>query len=133
MSTPTAGTLSAPESLPAPETPDNDEELELLAEFAEVTNPRQRAFLAAYVMAKGVRGAQRLSGVSRITHCRWLSKDALYRECFELARSVIAAEAEEEAYRRAFLGCDMPISYHGNIRSWYKSYSDALAIFVLKA
>jgi hypothetical protein len=124
----------SPPNLPLPpEPPDSDRQLaEMLAEFADITNPHQRAFLAAFIIGKGIHAAQRLSGVACRSHYRWLEKDSLYREHFQLARTILADLAEEQAYRRAFSGYDIPITWQGEIRSWYKSYSDALAIFLLK-
>src|ERR1043166_543549 len=57
---------------------------ELLVEFADVTNWRQRAFLAGFVLGKGLRGAQRLSGIHWKSHYRWLDNDPLYAARFEL-------------------------------------------------
>ena len=123
----------SPKPLPQPETADNDRKLaEFLAEFADVTNRHQRAFLAGFAVGKGIKAAQRLSGVHWRSHYRWLAEDVRYCECFELVRAVLADEAEEEAYRRAFLGYDTPVSHRGEIQSWYKSYSDALAMFLLR-
>jgi len=120
------------DSLPQAAADDEEELAELLAAFADITDRRQRAFLAAYVMGKGLRAAQRLSGVSRASHYEWLEKDALYRDRFQRARTMLADEGEEEAYRRAFSGYDTPVHYHGKIVSSCKSYSDALAIFLLR-
>jgi hypothetical protein len=123
--------LPSPESVP--QAADNDQELnELLAAFTDITDRRQRAFLAAYIVGKGLKAAQRLSGVTRASHYNWLEKDPVYRERFHLARTMLADEGEEEAYRRAFLGYDTPVHYHGKIVSSYKSYSDALTIFLLR-
>jgi hypothetical protein len=124
---------SPPNPAAPPEPPDIDRELaEMLAEFADVTNPHQRAFLAAFIVGKGIRSAQRLSGVHSKSHYGWLETDSLYRERFDLARRMLADVAEEEAYRRAFLGYETSVSWRGEIRTVYKSYSDALAIFLLK-
>src|SRR6185295_413164 len=104
---------------------------ELLAEFADVTNWRQRAFLAGYVLAGGVTGAQRLSGIDWKSHYNWLDNEPLYGERFELVKRFLADAAEEEAYRRAFVGYETG-SRRGKRHSPHKSYSDALAIFLLK-
>ena len=125
--------IPPPEPLPPPDTAENDKKLaEFLAEFADVTNVHQRAFLAGFAIGKGIKAAQRLSGVHWRSHYRWLAEDVRYGELFDLVRALLADEAEEEAYRRAFLGYETPLHYHGKIKSWYKSYSDALAVFLLK-
>jgi hypothetical protein len=120
-------------TLPAPNPPDDDGQLaELLEQFADITDRRQRAFLAGFAIGKGIKAAQRLSGVDPMSHYSWLEKDSLYRERFELVRMMLADEAEEEAYRRAFLGYETSVTWRGKLRSVHKSYSDALAIFLLK-
>jgi hypothetical protein len=119
-----------PAASAAPE--DEGKLAELLAEFADVTDRRQRAFLAGFVLGKGVRGAQRLSGVHRRSHYQWLEDDAVYAERFALVQRMLADEAEEEAYRRAFVGYETSISWRGEVRSAHKGYSDALAIFLLR-
>ena len=100
--------------------------------FAELDNPHQRAFLAGYVRAKGIRRAERLSGVCRNAHYTWMKQDDRYAECFREARRIVADDAEEEVFQRAFHGFYLPIIYGGKIKGWYKGYSDALAMFVLR-
>ena len=126
--------IPQPQAPLAPELAPDDRELaELGAVFADLTNRRQRAFLAGFVVAKGVNGAERLSGVARWSHYKWMRDDALYRERFKLVKEIIADDMEEEVFRRAFFGSDTPVVYRGEITAWYKTYSDALAIFALKA
>ena len=101
--------------------------------FSELKNLKQRAFLAGYVRSKHtVTAAARLSGVSRYRHYEWMRNDPLYREHFEQARMILADMVEEEVYRRAYEGYDTPVIYRGEITDWYKSYSDALAMFMLR-
>jgi hypothetical protein len=124
--------IPPPEPLP-PSRADEERELaELLERFADITNRHQRAFLAGFAVGKGIRAAQRLSGVNCMSHYEWLDKDRLYRERFELVERLLADEAEEEAYRRAFSGYETSTKWRGKTRSEHKSYSDALAIFLLK-
>lgn len=100
--------------------------------FSEVINRRQRAFLVGYVRSLGIRSAARLSGVSRQSHYEWMRGDPLYREHFHRARTILADAAEEEVCRRAYHGYDTPVVYRGEIKGYYKSYSDSLAMFMLK-
>ncbi|HEY1267199.1 MAG TPA: hypothetical protein VGH16_08065 [Candidatus Binatia bacterium] len=118
--------------VPAAEKPAEDGAAEFHDLFREVINHRQRAFLAAYVQSLGIRSAARLSGVSRQSHYEWLRDDPLYREHFERAKRMLADSAEEEVCRRAYRGYDTPVIYRGKITGYYKSYSDALAMFMLK-
>src|SRR5258706_1911084 len=100
--------------------------------FPGVASHRQRAFLVAYLHARTIRGARELSGVGRQSHYLRLEKDAHYRRHFSKARTLAAEAAEEEVLRRALEGGDVPILYLGEITGWRKSYSDALAMFMLK-
>jgi hypothetical protein len=109
-------------------------ELEEFSElFRPLTNPKQRAFLAAYVRTIGLRSAMRLSGVERHDHYYWLKNDPRYRETFKEAQRMIADLIEDDMFRRAAHGHDTPVVYRGEITGWYKSYSDRLALSVLKA
>jgi hypothetical protein len=129
-----AKNVPGPRAAPPPEAADSDNEIaELRAVFADLIHRRQRAFLAGFVVAKGVNGAERLSGVRRWSHYNWMREDPLYCERFELAKTMLADDAEEEILRRALFGADTPVVYRGEITAWYKSYSDALMIFALKA
>ncbi|HEY6198149.1 MAG TPA: hypothetical protein VI231_06055 [Candidatus Binatia bacterium] len=117
---------------PAASAPDDKEIASLRALFADLSNRRQRAFLAGFLAGESLKRAEDLADVSRWCHYQWMKSDALYRERFRLAKTILTDEAEEEAYRRAFLGYDAPVVYGGKITAWYKSYSDALAQFLLK-
>ncbi len=114
------------------EKPADDDAGEFRDLFREVINHRQRAFLVGYVQSLGIRSAARLSGVSRQTHYEWLRDDPLYREHFERAKRMLADSAEEEVCRRAYRGYDTPVIYRGKITGYYKSYSNTLAMFMLK-
>jgi hypothetical protein len=100
--------------------------------FADLPDRAQRAFLAGFVAGKGLKRAEELSDVSRWCHYQWMKKDDGYRERFYLAKTILTDEAEEEAYRRAFVGYDTPVVHGGKITGSYKSYSDSLAQFMLK-
>jgi hypothetical protein len=121
----------------APPEPDRaamEAELEELREvFADLENPYQRAFLAAFIVTRGIAHAARLAAVERRAHYHWMKRDDGYRERFELARAMIADEAEAELWRRAFRGVDTPLHWRGEITAWYKTYSDALAVFAMRA
>ena len=117
---------------PAPSAPD-DKQLEALpALFADLANRHQRAFLAGFLAGKGLKRAEELSDISRWCHYQWMKNDDAYRESFRLAKTILTDEAEDEAYRRAFLGYDTPVVHAGKITAWHKSYSDSLAQFMLK-
>jgi hypothetical protein len=108
-----------------------------MAEFSKLFRPlengKQRAFLMAYVRTLGIRSAMRLSGVERQDHYFWLKTDERYAELFDQAQEMLADMFEEEVLRRAWQGHDVPITYRGDIKNWYKSYSDQLVMFMLRA
>jgi hypothetical protein len=119
---------------PPPRQPEPAESVEdLAALFADVKNPKQASFLAAYLQTKRLIDAQRLSRVHRHSHYLWLESDPDYPAYFRRAKAIIADEVEEDAYRRAFVGVEHPIYYHGRVIDYYKVYSEKLAIFMLKA
>ena len=118
---------------PARKRGDEETLLEFRELFSDVKNPKQRDFLLAYIYSRRLVRAQRLSGVCRQSHYFWMEKDPLYPEYVRRAKRIIADQVEEEAYCRAFEGLDVPVIYRGEIRDYYKSYSDSLAIFMLKA
>jgi hypothetical protein len=101
--------------------------------FRPLENRKQRAFLMAYVRTLGIRSAMRLSGVSRQDHYFWLKSDGRYADIFAEAYRMLGDMLEEEVMRRAYLGTDTPIVYRGAITGWYKSYSDQLMMFMLRA
>jgi hypothetical protein len=98
----------------------------------ESSNTKKRAFLAAFATAGGIRRASKLSKVDWRSHYHWLEADEDYKAAFEKARQLAGDFAEEEVYRRAFLGFDHPVTHQGEITTTYKDYSDTLAIFFLK-
>lgn len=118
--------------------PERRREIEAdMAEFSKLFRPlenrKQRAFLMAYVRTLGIRSAMRLSGVERQDHYFWLKTDARYREAFEQAQEMLGDMLEEEVLKRAYMGHDTPVVYRGDIKNWYKSFSDQLAMFMLKS
>src|ERR1041385_9422627 len=62
---------------------------EIHALFNDVENPKQRAFLAAYVKTKRTLAASALTGVSRETHYYWLKSDPQYCEHWRRARKML--------------------------------------------
>ena len=112
-----------------PEQPVEDDLL-----FTTISNPKKRAFLAAFASCGHVVDAAKLAGISWTSHYNWLKEDdnVSYTEAFNRAREIAGDIAEGEIYRRAFLGFDHPVIYEGKITTTYKNYSDNLAMFWLK-
>jgi hypothetical protein len=102
--------------------------------FATISNPKRRAFLAAFASCGHVVAAAKEAGISWTSHYNWLKAEdsAAYTEAFNRAREIAGDIAEGEIYRRAFLGYDHPVIHQGAITTTYKDYSDMLAMFWLK-
>ena len=86
--------------------------------FPQVTNPRQRAVLAAYARSGQVRAACAHAEVDRSMHYHWLQHDPAYHAAFADAQAQVGDWLEEVAVRRATEG---------------EAPSDVLLIFLLKA
>ena len=82
-----------------------------------MSQPKKKAFLAAYATMGTVTGAARKVGIDRRTHSRWL-KNPAYRRAFLAAEDEAIEYLEQEARRRALTGAKP---------------SDTLLIFLLKA
>jgi hypothetical protein len=105
---------------------------EIHALFKDVENPKQRAFLAAYVKTKRTLAASQLTGVSREAHYNWLRHDVHYGDHWRRARKMLGDLVEEEVIRRAVDGYAKPVVHGGKVTDRYKNYSDRLAVFLLK-
>jgi len=101
--------------------------------FPELTNPRQRAFLAAYCQTANLFRAAKIAKTDRNMHYRWLQSDNNgYAQAFERARWIAGETLEAEAVRRAHDGVDEPVFYRGEECGYVRRYSDVLLIFLLK-
>lgn len=110
--------------------------------FGDVSHPKARAFLAAYVATGTISGAARAAGVSRPMHAYWLGAatdpDGArvpplpgYPEAYEVARDMAADLAEEAARRRAIQGVRKPVRWRGEIVGYETVYSDRLLELLL--
>ena len=100
--------------------------------FNDVENPKQRAFLSAYVKNKRTLTASALYWVSSEAHYYWLKNDPDYYEHWRRAREMLADMIEDEVIRRAVDGYRKPVVYQGKVSDRYQNYSDRLAVFLLK-
>ncbi len=122
----------APANPPANAAPEEKALAALSELFADLADRRQRAFLAGFLAGKGLKRAEDLSDVSLMCHYQWMKNDEAYREHFRLTKTILTDGAEDEVYRRAFVGYDAPIVHAGKIIGSHKRYSDSLAQFMLK-
>jgi len=100
--------------------------------FHNVLHPRKRAFLTALAQCGMLTEAARLARIDRKNHYWWLENDPDYEPMVEKARRMAADAAEDEVYRRGFVGFDHPVIHQGEITDHYTQYSDLCAIFYLK-
>lgn len=102
----------------------------------EVSQPKKRAFLAAYASLGAITKAAQVAGINRRSHYNWHEEEGpdgdAYRMAFEDARASACDSLEVEARRRAMSGVDKPVYYQGERVDTLKEYSDTLLIFLLK-
>lgn len=83
--------------------------------FDNLANPKQRAFLAAYIIKARIAAAARIAGVDRGAHYEWLRTDKAYAEAFGQAEKMAGDVAEDEAKRRAIKGILEPVIHRGYV------------------
>ncbi len=91
-----------------------------------------KKFLGALASSLNVSEACRAAGVSRETVYKHRRSDLAFAAAWDDARETAVDDLEGEAYRRA-LGCERPVYYKGEKCGTVRDYSDALAMFLLKA
>lgn len=107
----------------------------------EITNPKQRAFLAAYAECGTVTHAAVNAGINRRTHTNWMDKSAAYRAAFDEAKADVCETFETEARRRAVEGVRRYLYHNGKPvidprtgeQAFEMTFSDTMLIFLLKA
>jgi hypothetical protein len=103
----------------------------------------QQAFLDAYRLSGNVTEASLATGIHRMTHYKWLDRDANYKAEFAKADIEATEHMEAEARRRAMIGWDEPVFQKGQqvmmndgggnlVPARIRKYSDTLLIFLLK-
>ncbi len=92
----------------------------------------QAAFLKAFMYCGNISLAADSAKIERGSHYRWMREDEDYPELFQLAKEQATGNMEDEAQRRAQIGCDEPVFYQGKVCGHKKVYSDTLMIFLLK-
>jgi len=93
---------------------------------------RQKRFLREYEKFPTVKSAAARSKINRRTHQRWVKTHPKYGAAFAALKDDAVEELEAEAYRRAVLGVERPITVAGE-QVMVREYSDRLLIFLLKA
>jgi len=94
--------------------------------------PRDR-FLRALALGSTVSNAAATAGISRRRVYELREDDAEFAAAWASAIEEGTDLLEDEATRRAYRGVDTPCIYRGKIGDTYRTYSDTLLIFLLKA
>jgi len=100
--------------------------------FADIKSPQKRRWLATQAKTGRIGETAKLTGISTALFYIWKRKDDEFAVAVDFAMQIAGDAAEDEIHRRAFTGYDKPVTYKGKIKSWYKEYSDLLAIFWMK-
>ena len=94
---------------------------------------RQRAFLKSLAHSVNVARACRTAGIPRRTAYHWRSADPRFAREWDDALDDGIDLLEAELHRRAFEGVEKPVWHKGERVGTVRHYSDALAMFLLKA
>ena len=103
------------------------------AAAADIRPGRKTAFLHALVDTVNVARACRDAGIPRRTAYDWRDADPDFAREWDDALDDGIDLLEAELHRRAFEGVEKPIYYKGERVGTTRHYSDALAMFLLKA
>ena len=94
---------------------------------------RQRAFLKSLAQSVNVARACRTAGIPRRTAYHWRDADPRFAREWDDALDDGIDLLEAELHRRAFEGVEKPVWHKGERVGTVRHYSDALAMFLLKA
>lgn len=97
------------------------------------TAARQRRFLRTLTQTANVSASAAAAGLSRSAVYRQRGHDPAFAESWDEALNAALDTLEEALMKRAIEGVDKPIFYGGKPCGTTKSYSDALAMFLLKS
>lgn len=102
--------------------------------YPEVQDLKKRAFVLAFARTGNKAQAARVAGINPDTpYSRQWRRDLALQAAVGQAKEVAADLIEEEAYRRAVHGVQVPVGwYRGKPGGMVRKYSDPLAIFLLK-
>ena len=100
---------------------------------AERRPRRKTVFLEALVDSLNVTLACRRAGIARRTAYDWREADEGFARKWDDAIDEGVDLLEAELHKRAFEGVERPVYYKGEQVGTWRFYSDALAMFLLKA
>lgn len=94
---------------------------------------RRADFLKRLRASLNVTDAARRAGIGTTTVYRHRNTNARFREEWDAALSAAVDDVESNALKRAIEGIEKPVFYRGQQVGSVRVYSDALAMFMLKA
>jgi hypothetical protein len=97
------------------------------------TQRRRQGFLALLRQTGNVSAAAERSGVSRSGAYALRASDATFRAQWDDAMESAMDDLEAELRRRAIEGTEKPVFYGGETVGTIRSYSDSLAMFLLRS
>lgn len=100
--------------------------------FPEISDPKKRAFLAAYAHTGRITYAAKAAQTNWRSHYNWLYADPVYANAVLVAKRMAGDFLEEEAIRRALEGVTRRVFFRDELIDERQEYSDVLLIFLLK-
>lgn len=104
-----------------------------MAQQRKWTQRRRRSFLSHLRATGNVTAAAEKSGVSRSSAYALRNADAAFRAAWDDAMESALDDLEAELMRRAREGTEKPVFYGGETVGSIRSYSDSLAMFLLRS
>ncbi|HEX7128300.1 MAG TPA: hypothetical protein VF406_21315 [Thermodesulfobacteriota bacterium] len=130
---------TAPPRVPAPPPNPVLERARAAAEaaVAEITDPRQHAFLVAFATCANITRAAAAAGIHRDTHYAWHQAEGpagdAYRAAFARARLIARDVLRDQAYHLAVEGTMRPIVSGGGVVTWVREYETSVLLRLLEA
>ena len=104
-----------------------------MANRIKLTAKRKAKFIEYLSELGNVTDSARRVGISKVCLYQHKKDDPEFNEQWEAAADIGVENQIDECRRRAFEGIDEPIVHKGEITNHKKSYSDTLAMFLIKA
>lgn len=103
-----------------------------LEEILHRLTAKQRVFIKAYLVCGSIASSSDAAKITRTCHYAWIQESEDYKIAFNLAKPIAIQSLEDEAIRRAQIGCDEPVFYQGVQCGTVRKYSDSLMALLLK-
>lgn len=112
--------------------PQSDEidfsELNSTEQLSGLTQPNQRAFLAAFMVTGRISTSAEHSNVSRANHYFWLRRDPNYQVAFERCRDAVCDHIEGGLVDRLAHGWSEPVFHNGEVVGHKRKFDNTNAL-----